>query len=269
MALRGNELARTFGSAATEYDRVRSVAPELAVDWLVGTGIRNAVELGAGTGIFTRRLAERIPELYPVEPDERMREVFQQSSPGLVPLAGSAERIPVGDNSVDAVFSADAWHWFDPATASREIARVLRPGGVLAVSWNIRNRHVGWMDELFAVLDGVHDPGRVPGTFTLPDNTSFEPPRRHVVEWTRPMSPHDLVALLGTYSAVLAMSESERARLYDTSHEYIDKHPELSGRELIDVPFRTVCWRTRLGPLDDTVGDAGAGTDQCHENVQN
>lgn len=253
MALRGNELARTFGTAATEYHRLRIGAPEPAVDWLVGTGIRNAVELGAGTGIFSRMLAERIPELYPVEPDERMRAVFAQSCPELTPLVGSAEEIPVPDHSVDAVFSADAWHWFDPATACREIGRVLRPGGVLAVSWNTKNSRVPWMDELYSALDGAHDPKRLPGDFTLPDNTGFEQPQRHVVEWTRPMSPTDLVALLGTYSPVLAMSESERARLYDRSYEYIDNHPELTGRELIDVPFRTICWRTRLGPVGDTV----------------
>jgi len=265
MALRGNELAHTFGAAADEYDRLRAVAPPAAVDWLVGDGIRNAVELGAGTGIFSRKLAQRIPELYPVEPDERMRDVFAKSSPGLVPLAGSAEKIPVGDHSVDAVFSADAWHWFDPATACREIARVLRPGGVLAVSWNTRDGRVPWMEDLFAVLDGVHHPLRQPGAFTLPENTAFDTPQRHVVAWTRPMSPHDLVALLGTYSAVLAMPETDRARLYDRSFEYIDRHPELTGRELIDVPFHTVCWRTRLRP----VGDTASGPDQCPEIVQN
>lgn len=269
MALRGNELAHTFGSAATEYDRLRASAPEAAVDWLVGTGIRNAVELGAGTGIFSRKLARRIPELYPVEPDDRMREVLAKSSPDLSPLAGSAEKIPVPDHSVDAVFSADAWHWFDPATACREIARVLRPGGRLAVSWNTRDGSVPWMEDLFAVLDGVHHPLRQPGVFTLPENTSFTRPQRHVVTWTRPMSPQDLVALLGTYSAVLAMSESDRARLYDSSYEYIDKHPDLSGRELIDVPFRTICWRTRLGPVDDTADEPGTGPDHCPEIVQN
>jgi SAM-dependent methyltransferase len=253
MALRGNALAHTFGTAATEYDRLRTAAPEAAVDWLVGTGIRNAVEVGAGTGLFSRILAERVPELYPVEPDERMREVFTQSSSGLTPLAGSAESIPMPDHSVDAVFSADSWHWFDPPTACREIARVLRPGGVLAVSWNQRDSSVPWMEDLFRVQDGVHDTARLPGVFTLPDNTGFLPPRRRVITWTRPMSPEDLVALLGTYSAVLAMSESERAAVYERSHEYIDNHPELRGRELIDVPFRTVCWRTRLGPADDSV----------------
>ncbi len=264
MALRGNALAHSFGTAATEYDRLRSSTPTPAVDWLVGAGITNAVELGAGTGKFSRMLAERVPELYPIEPDERMRDVFANSCPGLSVLAGTAERIPLPDASVDAVFSADAWHWFDPESTYREIARVLRPGGVLGVSWNLKDTSVPWIDELFAVVHDAHPPG----AFTLPENTAFAPPLRHVVEWTRPMSPQDLVALLGTYSPVLAMSESDRARLYDASREYIDKHPQLAGRELIDVPFRTVCWRTQLTTGNDATDRGGAGPDQCHTNVQ-
>ncbi|HEY3611890.1 MAG TPA: class I SAM-dependent methyltransferase [Pseudonocardiaceae bacterium] len=267
MALRGNTLAHSFGTAATEYDRLRSGPPAVAVDWLVGDGITNAVELGAGTGKFSKMLAERIPELYPIEPDVRMRDVFAKSSPGLSALAGSAEEIPLQDASVDAVLAADAWHWFDPATACREITRVLRPGGLLAVSWTLRDKSVPWMAELFAVVNEYDHPNP-PGVFALPENTAFAPPERRVFQWTRPMSPADLVALLGTYSVVLVMSEAERARLYDTSHEYIAKHPQLAGRELIDVPFQAVCWRTQLTHGNDAPDRGGAGPDQCHTIVQ-
>jgi hypothetical protein len=122
----------------------------------------------------------------------------------------------------------------------------LRPGGRLGVLWNLCDEAVGWMAHLFSVIDSEHDPRCLPGTFTLPTDAGFAPPEQQVLRWTRPMSPRDLVALLGTYSAVLSMPENDRARLYDSSHEFIDRHPELTGRDIIDVPFRTVCWRTTL-----------------------
>lgn len=244
MALRESRRARSFGSAAAEYERLRSGSPVSCVDWLVGPEITSVVELGAGTGHFSRTLAEYVPELYAVEPDARMREIFRVTVPGVTILDGTAEKIPLDDHSVDAVVTKDAWHWFDPDSTPREIARVLRPGGRLGVLWNLRDDAVPWMERLFSVVDSDHDPRCLPGTFVLPDDAGFAPPERQVVRWTRPMSPQDLVAMLGTYSMVLSMPESDRARLYDTSREFIDSHPQLTGRELIDVPFRTVCWRT-------------------------
>jgi SAM-dependent methyltransferase len=240
--------SRSFGTAAAEYDRLRSGAPASTVDWLTDHEIGSAVELGAGTGHFTRTLVGCVRELFAVEPDARMREVFRATVPGVTVLDGTAEEIPLDDNSVDAVFTKDAWHWFDPDSTPREIARVLRPGGRLGVLWNLRDESVPWMRHLFSVVDAQHEPRRMPGTFALPGDADFTPPEHQVVEWTRPMSPSDLVAMLGTYSAVLSMSETERAALYDSAHEYIDSHPQLSGRDIIDVPFRTVSWRTAHTP---------------------
>ena len=94
------------------------------------------LDLGAGTGKLTRVLAERYARVIAVEPLDGMREILERVVPTAESLAGAAETIPLPDASVDAVFAATAFHWFAHDEAIREIARVLRPGGVLAVVWN-------------------------------------------------------------------------------------------------------------------------------------
>jgi SAM-dependent methyltransferase len=97
------------------------------------------LDLGAGTGKLTRVLAERYRDVIAVEPLTNMRAMLERVVPGVTALPGSAERIPLDDGSVDGVFAAQAFHWFDKPVALPEIARVLRPGGVLAIVWNQGN----------------------------------------------------------------------------------------------------------------------------------
>lgn len=94
------------------------------------------LDLGAGTGKLTRVLVERYAHVIAVEPLEGMREILERVVPAAESLAGTAEAIPLPDAAVDAVFAASAFHWFANDDAIREIARVLRPGGVFAVVWN-------------------------------------------------------------------------------------------------------------------------------------
>jgi len=124
-------MAGSFGRVAESYDRVRPGPAPAAVDWLVPAGCGAAVDLGAGTGLFTRALLGRVPEIAAVEPDGRMRAVLAERTEGVRVLDGRGEAIPLPDASVDAVFVSTAWHWFDPALAVPEIARVLRDGGRL------------------------------------------------------------------------------------------------------------------------------------------
>jgi ubiquinone/menaquinone biosynthesis C-methylase UbiE len=128
-----SELRLSFGNVAETYHRVRPhysrALLERAQDVLGLDGSARVLDLAAGTGRLTRELESRFAEVIAVEPDERMRAVHGMA------LAGSAEAIPLDDESVDAVFVGEAFHWFDPTAAIDELARVLRPRGGLAILW--------------------------------------------------------------------------------------------------------------------------------------
>ena len=128
--------ARSFDLAAEEYEATRPSYPEELLDFLPVARDATVLDLGAGTGKLTRVLARRYAHVVAVEPLDGMRGILERVVPGVEALPGSAERIPLDDVSVDAVFAAQAFHWFDHDRAIPEIARVLRPGGVLALVWN-------------------------------------------------------------------------------------------------------------------------------------
>jgi SAM-dependent methyltransferase len=97
----------------------------------------SVLELGAGTGKLTRLLVRQFGRVIAVEPDEAMRRLLVSLCPEAEIRAGSAEMIPLADSSVDAVFAAEAFHWFDGEHALAEIERVLLPRGALILMWNV------------------------------------------------------------------------------------------------------------------------------------
>jgi SAM-dependent methyltransferase len=122
-----------FDPVAEDYERARPGWPDGVT---AGVEAATVLDLGAGTGKLTRLLLACYPRVIAVEPTEGMRAVLRREAPGAEVAAGSAEEIPLPDGSVDAVFVAEAFHWFDSAAAAREIARVLRPGGACTVCFN-------------------------------------------------------------------------------------------------------------------------------------
>ena len=132
------------------------------MDWLLPPRCEVAVDLAAGTGLLSRALARRVPEVIAVEPDGRMAAVLRARSPGVRVLRGTGEAIPVDDAQADGVFVSSAWHWLDPERAVPEIARVLRDGGRLGVLWTTRDREVPWVRG----LDPRRDPPARAGSTT-------------------------------------------------------------------------------------------------------
>lgn len=95
------------------------------------------LDLGAGTGKLTCLLVPRFDRVVAVEPAEAMRRLLVAHAPRAEVLTGTAERVPLADDSVDAVFVAEAFHKFDDTRALAEISRVLRPRGALVLLWNV------------------------------------------------------------------------------------------------------------------------------------
>jgi SAM-dependent methyltransferase len=126
-----------YDPVAENYERGRTAWPPAVADGVVGETV---LDLAAGTGKLTRVLVERFRRVIAVEPLDAMRTVGARLVPEAEWLDGTAEAIPLPDASVDAAFVAEAFHWFDSAAAARELARVVRPGGILVLTFTVWDR---------------------------------------------------------------------------------------------------------------------------------
>lgn len=111
------------------------------------------VELGAGTGIFTRQLVDLGRHVIAVEPVVTMRTKLAEAVPEAEVRIGSAESIPLEAEGANTVIASQSFHWFDYRPALDEIHRVLRPGGHLVTVWNVRDESVDWVAAITEVTD--------------------------------------------------------------------------------------------------------------------
>jgi SAM-dependent methyltransferase len=242
-----HERAMSFGSIAEDYDGLRPQAPRAAVDWLVPPGCEVAVDVGAGTGLFTRMLVDRAAQVIAVEPDARMRKVLTARSPGVRVVEGRGESIPLPDAAVDAVFVSSAWHWMDHGRAVPEIGRVLRDGGRLGLIWTSRDREVDWLRDLDRLpgqdMSEVASENRFRRLldFALPEPQIFHNIASETFEFVRTMAVEDVVAMLGTYSRVIVASPDDRAQRLARARAALEAR--FPGADAIDIPMRARCWR--------------------------
>lgn len=237
--------AMSFGPAAGRYDQLRPRYPDAALRWALGDPRRRVVDLGAGTGILSRLLVALGHEVIPVEPDEGMRARLAAASPGLTPLAGFAEQIPLPEASVDAVVAGQSYHWFDRDPAHVELARVIRPGGVFAPLWNHRDESVPWVATLSEISEddtagrGVQDPLVAIDSF----GPEFGPVERATFTHVTSHTPDTLVGLISTRSYYLTATPQRQRELERRVRELCATHPALAGQSTFDLPYETVAYR--------------------------
>ncbi|WP_329788136.1 class I SAM-dependent methyltransferase [Lentzea sp. DG1S-22] len=238
--------ADSFGAQAEAYAEHRPDYPVAAIRWALeplGTDERlDVLDLAAGTGKLTAGLCAEGHRVTAVEPNEQMLSELVRRVHGVRALPGHAEHIPVPDQTVDAVFVGTAFHWFDQEKALPEIARVLRPGGVLAAMWVEPVTDVEWVRDLerlsaTSVESVRHDPVSITAhpSFAPEERTTF--PHSHYRD-----SPEAAVAWINTHSRMIVIDEQERAAINDKMLAYLRERPETSNGPF-DVPLRAEVFR--------------------------
>lgn len=245
MTAESDRRSLSFGAEAAAYERGRPSYPPEAIDWLLadaGSRRLEVLDLGAGTGKLTTRLVERGLDVVAVDPIPEMLDLLRTSLPDTPALLGTAEEIPLPDDSVDAVLVAQAWHWFDETRAVKEIARVLRPGGSLGLVWNNRDERLGWVKDLGGIIGHEGDPWIQSVDLPAP----FTGVERHHVEWTSYLTPQALIDLVASRSYCITSPERVRARTLDRVRELLTTHPALANSSGLALPYVTVCVRATL-----------------------
>lgn len=236
-----------FDREALAYSRSRPDYPEALLGWfaesmLLGPGA-DAVDLGAGTGKFTRLLLRSGARVIAVEPVAGMRAQLLAALPGIEALAATAQALPLASHSVDALLCAQAFHWFATPVALAEIHRVLRPGGRLGLVWNVRDESVDWVWELTRLITPFE--GDVPryhsGRWRQAFSAGlFSEPRLTRLSYRHCGKPESVIIdRFASVSFIAAMNEPGKSALLERLGELAATHPALRGREQIEFPYET------------------------------
>lgn len=235
--------ALSFGSVADAYDRARPSYPEAAARWLIGEGRLNVLELGAGTGQLTETLVAHGHRVIATDPSpEMLGRLRERVTPYSVGISG-AEAIPAPNRSVDVVVCAQSFHWFDPSRALPEIARVLRPGGFLALVWNQRDASIPWVRRLGDTI-GDNEGAGTDLVAPVRESALFDEVAEQTFRCWQNLRKDGLLDLVRSRSAVATLDEQARTeRLARVASMYDDLG---RGPDGLRLPYLTRCYRARV-----------------------
>lgn len=235
------EPATSFGNDVAAYDLGRPDYDRDHVAWMLCDIEGPVLDLGAGSGKLSRTIADLGFSVIAVDPDPEML----ARNPAAIAHLGSADAIPLPDGSVAAVTVGQAWHWFDPVTAGPEIARVLRPGGQLALIWNTRDISDPFIAALADIVEASPAEQMVAedAVVDLPGFTPFERDQRgrH-----RSMTPLEVEAMVTSRSWYITAEPNRQAEMMAGVRELIATHPHSRGQERFDYAMHSTAYRAAL-----------------------
>jgi SAM-dependent methyltransferase len=172
-----------------------------------------------------------------------MREKLREKNPDVDAREGTAEAIPLPDASVDALVSAQAFHWFANSRALAEIRRVLKPGGFLGLIWNVRDESVDWVAEITRIIT-PHE-GDAPRYHTGEWRKSFPgegfgPLQEKRFPWRHSGAPENVIVdRTCSSSFIAALPPAEHAAVARALRDLVARTPALAGRKTVDYPYVT------------------------------
>lgn len=249
--------APDFDRLAGIYQRFRPEYPPALLaelrDWVLGASPAGddvlIVDVGAGTGISTRLLRRSLgdgPRIVGLEPSARMRAEAVENTPvdmNIEYCEGHAERLPLGHRSVRAVVAAQAAHWFERPRFYAECARVLEPGGVVALLYNNRHWEGHPLLEAFERYLERHSPGHTRGYRAFPferelAEAGFDVPAPIRVRWCRLMTREEFVGMsLSSTKTDAIVQRRGREAVERDLHVLVDQHAGTPGA--FEVPYES------------------------------
>jgi len=240
--------AKGFAVGAANYVAGRPEYPPAIEAWLTDElGLdagKTVLDLGAGTGKFSRSLLATGAKVIAVEPVAAMLDQLVRQYPEIESRRGSADAIPLGDASVDAVVCAQSFHWFATPAALHEIHRVLKPGGALGLVWNDRDNNVAWVAALTRIMKPFE--GDTPRFHSqkwraMFPAEGFGPLReKRFQNWHTGPPEQVIVDRILSVSFIAALAPDEQERVKAEIREVIATSPELAGKAQVTFPYETL-----------------------------
>ena len=226
----------------TDYERYRPAYPLPAVRaGLSGLNNPQVLDVGAGSGKFTRELVTAGIPVTALEPASAMREMFRKALPQVPLYAGKAEDAAklFAPGSFDALCFAQSWHWVDREVTCAAASSVLKPGGRILIIYNQMNVSFPWVKRLSRVMRSgdVHHPDRVPRI-----GKQFAKPELQLFQWGISLPVAALFSLAKTRSSYLRASESGKQHLQNNLRSYLLGDLALNPAQTVTLPYYTLVW---------------------------
>ena len=244
--------ASGFADVAHAYAQGRPSYPAEAIDHIVASFQLNetssVLDLAAGTGQLSRLFRMRGRRVFAVEPASAMRARIAADLPDVTIVGGTAEAIPLADGAVDAVVIGEAFHWFDTASATAEIARVLRPEGGVALLWNTptwTNETTHWLKDFRQLVThrkqaaGDYPAGDGRWRDEIMHTGLFTDLQYAEFHHTQTLEPAQFLALVTSWSWIANLDAQQRQAALDDVAALVEREHR------VEIPYRTDLYLAR------------------------